>query len=80
MLLRSEAACPVVLVCRRPERDEQDFQGTEGNRTPATRRARLCRAEQEHSKHVAVADTLHMLRHSYATALVHSGENAKIVQ
>jgi len=33
--------------------------------------------DKEHPKRVAVRGTLHMLRHSYATALIQSGENAK---
>lgn len=33
----------------------------------------------EHPKRAAVTGTLHMLRHSYATALIQSGENAKTV-
>jgi integrase len=36
--------------------------------------------DKEHPKRVAVTGTLHMLRHSYATALIQSGENAKTVQ
>jgi site-specific recombinase XerD len=34
----------------------------------------------EHPKRHAVTGTLHMLRHSYATALIQAGENAKTVQ
>jgi Phage integrase family len=34
----------------------------------------------EHPKRHAVTATPHMLRHSYATALIQSGENAKTVQ
>ena len=36
--------------------------------------------DAKHPKRVAVTGTLHMLRHSYATALIQSGENAKTVQ
>lgn len=35
---------------------------------------------KEHPKREPVTGTLHMLRHSYATALIQSGENAKTVQ
>jgi integrase len=36
--------------------------------------------DEKHPRRVAVTGTLHMLRHSYATALIQSGENAKTVQ
>jgi site-specific recombinase XerD len=36
--------------------------------------------DEQYPKRVAVTGTLHMLRHSYATALIQSGENAKTVQ
>jgi site-specific recombinase XerD len=36
--------------------------------------------DEQHPKRVAVTGTIHMLRHSYATALIRSGENAKTVQ
>jgi integrase len=36
--------------------------------------------DKEHPQRVAVVGTMHMLRHSYATALIQSGENAKTVQ
>jgi integrase len=36
--------------------------------------------DAEHPRRVAVAGTPHMLRHSYATALIQAGENAKTVQ
>jgi Phage integrase family len=36
--------------------------------------------DAEHPKRQAVTGTPHMLRHSYATALIQSGENAKTVQ
>ena len=36
--------------------------------------------DAKHPKRVAVSGTPHMLRHSYATALIQSGENAKTVQ
>jgi integrase len=36
--------------------------------------------DRNHPKRVAVTGTPHMLRHSYATALIQSGENAKTVQ
>jgi integrase len=36
--------------------------------------------DEKHPKRVAVTGTPHMLRHSYATALIQSGENAKTVQ
>jgi len=36
--------------------------------------------DERHPKRVTVAGTPHMLRHSYATALIQSGENAKTVQ
>jgi site-specific recombinase XerD len=36
--------------------------------------------DEQHPKRVTVTGTLHMLRHSYATALIQSGENAKTVQ
>ena len=35
--------------------------------------------DERHPKRVAVAGTFHMLRHSFATALIQSGENAKTV-
>ena len=35
---------------------------------------------EKHPKRVAVTGTPHMLRHSYATALIQAGENAKTVQ
>ena len=38
------------------------------------------RPDAQHPKRVAVIGTPHMLRHSYATALIQSGENAKTVQ
>jgi integrase len=38
------------------------------------------RPDAEHPKRVAVTGTPHMLRHSYATALIQAGENAKTVQ
>ena len=36
--------------------------------------------DAKHPKRVRVTGTPHMLRHSYATALIQSGENAKTVQ
>jgi hypothetical protein len=36
--------------------------------------------DEKHPKRVPVTGKLHMLRHSYATALIQSGENAKTVQ
>jgi integrase len=36
--------------------------------------------DEEHPNRIAVKGTIHMLRHSYATALIQSGENAKTVQ
>jgi integrase len=36
--------------------------------------------DTKHPKRVAVTGTIHMLRHSYATALIQSGQNAKTVQ
>jgi integrase len=36
--------------------------------------------DKEHPKRERVVGTMHMLRHSYATALIQSGQNAKTVQ
>jgi site-specific recombinase XerD len=36
--------------------------------------------DAQHPKRQAVTGTPHMLRHSYATALIQAGENAKTVQ
>jgi site-specific recombinase XerD len=61
-----------------PEGGELDYSGWRLRRWNRLVEASVANAK--HPQWVKVAGTQHMLRHSYATALIQSGENAKTVQ
>jgi len=85
---RYDALNAGAIVLRPQEDDRPVFPSPEGgeleyNNWRARRWLPLLRAtapDAKHPKRVKVAGTPHMLRHSYATALIQSGENAKTVQ
>lgn len=66
------------LVFTSPEGAELEYQNWRMRRW--TRLLKATRPDAEHPGRVPVSGTPHMLRHSYATALIQAGENAKTVQ
>jgi len=66
------------LVFNSPEGGELDYNNWRERRWLPLLKATA--PDAKHPKRIAVTGTPHMLRHSYATALIQSGENAKTVQ
>jgi site-specific recombinase XerD len=65
------------LVFTSPEGDELEYNNWRRQWLPLLK---ATAPDAKHHRRVTVAGTPHMLRHSYASALIQAGENAKTVQ